>query len=214
MTAWLVEYREVIAAIHVLGVVIGLGGASIADFFFFKFLKDLRISPQESETLKTLSQVIWIGFAILLITGIGLVLANPDRLLHSDKFLVKVVILTVILINGAFLNFYVTPKLVSMNFGDEYKNATTGRLRRERRTAFALGAISATSWYSAFILGSLRFSPLPFWPLLSIYFLLLAFAVSGSQIMERRIARKGWKNVNRVEQAQIMRRVGVGGERT
>ena len=54
-----------------------------------------------------------------------------------------------------------------------------------RKIAFALGAISIVSWYSAFILGMLRTLPIEFSSLLLIYLFILGGAIIGSQFMER-----------------------------
>src|SRR3989344_1433054 len=51
------EYRTAILTLHLIAAAIGLGGATITDVFFFKFLKDFKISESESEILRTLSQV-------------------------------------------------------------------------------------------------------------------------------------------------------------
>src|SRR3989344_7244119 len=40
----LTEYRPTITMLHLLGLALGLGGATISDIFFFRFLKDYRIS--------------------------------------------------------------------------------------------------------------------------------------------------------------------------
>ena len=57
-------------------------------------------------------------------------------------------------------------------------------LRHARKIAFALGAVSLTSWYSVFVLGLLHFSPAPLGTLLGIYGALLLIAVSISQLVE------------------------------
>lgn len=190
----LVTYKTFIVGLHVLGVAIGLGGASLADLFFFKFLKDLRISEREAEVLRGISQFIWLGLAILIISGTGLFLTNPALYASSPKFLVKMIVVAVIIINGAFLNLFITPKLIRISFGDQHRHAK-GELRTDRRLAYAQGAISASSWYSAFILGLLPQSPLDFLPLLGLYVAVVLAAVLGSQIIEHFIARRGWKEV-------------------
>jgi hypothetical protein len=48
---------------HLLGVVLGLGGATIADLLFFKFLREFEISKKDAEILRLLSRVIVIAFS-------------------------------------------------------------------------------------------------------------------------------------------------------
>ena len=97
--------------------------------------------------------------------------------------------MAVIIINGAFLNLLVTPKLVKISFGEERAHET-GELHKERGIAFALGAISIVSWYSAFVLGALKFVPFNFPTLFLIFAGLLMAAIIVSRIMERVFVKK------------------------
>lgn len=190
LASFLVAYKPVIVGIHLLGVAISLGGATMADMFFFRFLKDFRISHGEADMLRGMSQMIWLGLCILVISGTGLVLTDPSSYFSSAKFLVKMIVVSVIIINGAWLNLYITPKLVHISFGDS-RQPMRSELRRDRRWAYALGAISTSSWYSAFILGLMDSSSLPFLTLLFVYAAIVLTAVLGSQLVEWLIARRG-----------------------
>lgn len=191
LTGLVAKYRTIIITLHLIAAAIGLGGATIADIFFFKFLKDFKISESESEILNTLSQVIWFALALIVLTGVGLYLPASERLLISPKFLTKIVIVTVLLVNGAILNLLISPKLVQISFGESHYHES-GELHKLRKFAFALGAISITSWYSVFILGSLHRAPFSFQQFLGAYFILVAVAVIGSQIMERKFSRQSF----------------------
>ena len=188
-TTILREYRTTILILHLITAAIGLGAATITDVFFSKFLKDLKISESEADILNTLSQVIWFALALIILTGIGLYLPASELLLDSSKFLVKMIVVAVIVVNGAILNLLISPKLVHISFGGSHEHQS-GELHKLRKLAFALGAISSTSWYSAFILGAIRQPPLSFSQLLGVYLALVAVAVIGSQIMERVFAKK------------------------
>lgn len=179
---YLQAYRPFILGAHLIGLLLGFGGAIISDVFFMKFLKDLKISKNESETLKTLSQIVWFGLGIIVISGILLFLSDAERLSGSAKFLAKMIVVSVLIINGFLLNIIVAPKLTSMFFGkltDKEKG-----VRNLRRLAFALGAVSMTSWSSAFILGIMRTSPASLHVILAIYASLLLIAITFSQIFE------------------------------
>ncbi|MEX1997562.1 MAG: vitamin K epoxide reductase family protein [Candidatus Andersenbacteria bacterium] len=185
----LAQNRRGILAIHMVGLALGLGGATIADIFFFKFLKDFRISHEEAAILQTLSQVIWAGLAVLILSGIGLYLPQMEILNASSKFLAKMVVVGVIIVNGSILNLVISPKLVHISFGQAHEHQA-GELHHLRRVAYALGAVSATSWWSAFILGMLRSVPLTLGQLLWLYGVLIAGAILGSQILDRFISRR------------------------
>jgi len=183
------EYHILILTLHAFGVAVGLGAATVADVLFFKFLKDFKISESETDILRALSQVIWLALAAIVLSGLGLYLPEAGELLSSPKFLVKMIIVAVIIVNGAVLNLLVTPKLVKISFSGEHTHEP-GELRKERRTAFALGAVSIASWYSAFILGTLKSVPFDFPTLLLVYAGILVAAIASSRIMERVFVKK------------------------
>ena len=184
------EHKQIILIGHVFGATLGVGGASITDVLFFKFLKDLRISKGESDVMHTISQVIWFALALLILTGLGLYLPEIAKYGASSKFLLKMFVVLVVLVNGTFLNLLISPKLVKISFGERHEHRE-GELHSTRKLAFALGAISLTSWYATFILGMLR--QLPFGLSISqgflVYFLVLAFAIITSQVAERKLSR-------------------------
>jgi uncharacterized membrane protein len=169
--------------LHMLGFALGVGGATITDILFFRFLGDFEISKDEHNVLQILSQIIWIGLVLVVISGIGLYLPNAAVLNETPKFLLKVLVVAVVIINGAFLNLYVSPKLIQLSWKKTI--VPIKPVVRLRRIAFALGGISFTSWYGAFVLGFLNDVPLSFTQLLGIYLGLLVLAVIGSQIFER-----------------------------
>lgn len=189
-TPWLDQWRPILLIGHLVGLAMGVGGAMFTDVFFFKFLKDLRISKDEAGVLQTVSEVVWFGLGLLVLTGVGLYLIDPATFNQSSKFLTKMVVVAIIIVNGAFLNLKVMPHLIHISFGDDPHKNPKEELQRERRIAFALGAISMVSWYSALILGVFRSLPFSFSILLLIYLLLLVGAVAGSQVMERIFGRK------------------------
>ncbi len=169
--------------VHNIGFILGLGGATITDIFFFRFLKDNRISEQEKGTMDTLSNVIWVGLAVLIMSGLMLYLPEQARLSVSSKFLLKVVVVGVIVVNGILLNLRVAPRM------RQFSLANTVPAKSFRRLAFALGGISIVSWYTAFLLGSLRSINLVFREGVALYVSLLIAVVVGSQVYERIVSR-------------------------
>ncbi len=183
MIPYLIEFKRVLVGAHLVGVVIGFGGAIMADIFFFKFLKDFKISDDESKLLHSFSQIIWMGLGIIITSGILIFLTNPDGYLESSKFLAKMFIVGVIAINGFFLNILISPNLTKIPFG-EIATPEEKKFRNFRKLAFGLGAISATSWWITFALGVTTFIPLPYYLIIGAYFFILLGAVISSQIME------------------------------
>lgn len=190
--------RPGIILIHGIGAALGLGAATIADVFFFNFLKDFKISHKENQVLHTLSQVIWLALGILVLTGIGIYLPKMAVYNLSSKFLLKSLIVLIIIVNGSVLNLFVAPLLTSISFGQRHHHYA-GELSFIRRVAFALGAISLISWYAVFILGSVRSIPLGLIEGFCIYAGIVAMAIIGSQVMERIFTRRGAAYIGPVE---------------
>ncbi|MBP9821443.1 MAG: vitamin K epoxide reductase family protein [Candidatus Pacebacteria bacterium] len=185
----LAEYKTIVVILHAFAAALGVGAVTMTDLFFFKFLKDYRISHDEASIMDTLSDVIWFALVLLVVTGIALYIPSSVALLVSTKFMAKMVVVGVVIVNGVTLNMLVAPKLVKISFGEEHVEHD-GEMHQLRRLGFALGAVSLTSWYIVFILGSLRSIPLSSIAILGIYVALLCFAVIGSQVFDRALVRR------------------------
>ncbi len=184
LSAW----KPWILLLHVVAMAVGLGAATLADLFFFKFLRDFRISEMESAVLQTFSQVIWLALGLIVMTGLGLFLPDSASLLVSDKFLMKMFVVFVIIINGAFLNLFIAPRFLQLQFGKHHHQP--GELVRTRQLAFLFGPISVVSWYVAFVLGMLEKAPASLQVMSKWYLALMIVAVLFGQIIERHIDKK------------------------
>jgi uncharacterized membrane protein len=185
----LVEYKSVVIILHALVAALGVGGALITDVFFFKFVKDYRIAGSESETLDTFSQIMWVALTGLLVTGLALFLTNTGGYLASSKFIVKMIAVVVIGINGGVLNLFIAPRIHEITFGGKHVHHD-GELARLRKFAFATGAISISSWLLVFVLGSLRAIPYTVEQGLGLYLGVLVLAVVGSQAYAYLLSKK------------------------
>jgi uncharacterized membrane protein len=191
----LIEFLSVnylyVLMLHNLGFVIGVGGATITDFLFFRFLKDFKLEPKEAEIINSLSPLIWTGLILLIVTGIGLYLPQTERLNDSPKFLAKVIVVGIILLNGIILNLVIGPKMSSiLQFKERQGDATFNLVRKMRRFAFASGGISIVSWYTAFILGLWRGIPFSFWQIMGAYIFVLIGAIAVGQLHEAYLTKK------------------------
>lgn len=193
LVSFLIEYRSLFAIAHILGMALGLGGATIVDILFFKFLKDFRISEWEADVMRALSEIIWFALSVVVLAGFFLYFPEADALNQSPKFLAKMLVVLAIIINGAFLNLFISPKLVEISFREEHDRAPGG-LRRIRKLAFALGAVSLVSWYSAFILGMIREIAAGFSAIISVYLIAVLIGVVISQLAERSFAKRATNN--------------------
>ncbi len=190
LVPFLAGQHDVILGFHLLAMGLGLGAATLTDVLFFKFLKDFRISQKESDVLSTVSEFIWVSLGVALVSGLALYLPEAAMLNESSKFILKVLVVMVIIANGAFLNLLITPRLVKISFGQEHGHKD-GELVRTRKLAFFLGPISIVSWYSAFTLGFIAIDPSRgFQELLGYYVLALIVSVVIGQLFERHLTKE------------------------
>jgi len=178
-----------ILVMHFIGFIFGVGGATVTDIIFLKFLRDFKISDTEKSVLKILSQVIWLGLLAIVISGIGLYLPNAEILNESPKFIMKMIAVLAVIINGLVLTLVIEPKLLKTACSDCVHVLKINKLRK---LCFVLGSISFVSWYSALLLGIIKNIPLTLDELLTIYLLVILFAILSSQVLENLIV----KNVN------------------
>lgn len=180
-------YKHSITLLHLFGVILGVGSATITDVLFFKFIKDKHISGNEAKLMDILSKLIWIALLILVISGAVLYIFSIERLNVSGKFLTKLISLLVLVINGLVLGYFVRPKLTKIDFSSN--NISRFGLshlvnRKMRIWATVCGAISISSWYFIFVLGGLRGVTFAFYKIIILYVLVLAFAIIISLIFE------------------------------
>jgi len=178
-TAWLI--------LHLFGVVLGAGGAFMSDVLYLSSVKDGRITATEERFLKLGSYMVWTGVCILIISGIGLFSLQPQTYLDSSKFLTKMAIVAVIILNGAIFHFVHMPVLVKT----AHKNMRHSRLFVKMSPyIYASGAISIVSWISTIILGSLRSIPYTFTEAFGVYLVVLVVAVTLSAFSRKSFLAK------------------------
>lgn len=182
----LTEYRLLFLTLHILSMAIGLGGATVSDVLFFRFLKDFRISKKEQETLHVLKNIILTAMIIITLTGLALYLPMSAKLNASPLFLLKAIATGVLLVNGIALHVFIAPHLIHLNLKD---NSHMGA--GWHRLAFALGSISICSWYSVFLIAMLKNEiPWGYSTMLTAYIVLLLVAVTISQIVRVLLKKK------------------------
>jgi uncharacterized membrane protein len=185
----LARHQHFFVTSYLAGVSLGVGGATIAGVLFFKFLKDLRISHQEDDILRTISQITWVGVAVAVLSGLALYTPGVATWYHPSVFAVSVLVLGAIIINDAFLSLKIAPELVNISFGRGHKDMPE-KLRSKRRASFALTAVSLVSWYALLALVVLVSVPIDFAPLATMYVSLVAIAFIASQVVERIVGKQ------------------------
>lgn len=192
------ENQDLFLVINLLSVSIGVGSAVISDILFLKFLKDFQISVFEAEIIKFLSQIIWLALGIIIMTELGLYLPHSEQLKESPAFIMKTIILAIIIINGAFLNLLVMPRLVKASV---LNNPPEERLTYSYEKSdlpiigklpFVLSPIFLISWVYFLFLGIFlsRADKLGLFNLFLIYFSAVFAAIVASLAIRRTIKKQ------------------------
>ena len=183
------EVRTALLIFHIIGVALGLGGATVSDILFLRSIKDRKITSDEFGTLKVLSRIVWAGITILILSGIGFLITQYivlDRIasLEAQRFIAKLTLVAIVFINGLVFHFKVFPIF------KKYVNSSLSKMSRgELWLLSATGAISTTSWYSIIILSLWRTIPLGYWQILSIYLLILSGGILTARLLFQKLLK-------------------------
>jgi hypothetical protein len=172
---------------HLLGMVLGLGGTFILDILIFHFLRNFKISKEEAVIMHLISQLIIIGLILIIVTGVAILFTDTAFYLSSGRFLMKMTAVLVLTINGLVLNFYMMPEIekLSLTKKDLDKHQSL------KRVAFAIGAVSMISWFSAFFFAMIKdLESFSYTPMLIVYVLLLIIGVGGSQMAKFKLEKE------------------------
>ncbi len=180
------DHKTAYIIAHVFGAILGAGGAFASDAMFFSTIKDGRITNDELRFMKLGSKLVWTGIAILVVSGILLVYTDPTRYLTSDKFLAKLTIVALIIVNGIIFHLIHIPH-IKKHLGIIFKESPTF----VKRAPFILasGALSMVSWISAVILGMLTYVPYSYAQIIGLYAVVVVLAMTGA-VMGRSIILK------------------------
>ncbi len=142
---------------HLIGTVLGVGGATFAEIFYFKAKKDGVMEPLEVDHLRTVYFVLRIGLFILIITGFGFLLfyrlIGAGEALLNPKLWAKLGMVVILVFNA----FLIQAKKIPMWLG---------------------ASVSLTSWYGALILGAWRTLDASFINIIIVYIIAI-FIVAG-----------------------------------
>lgn len=169
---------------HLLGVVLGAGGAFASDAMFLSSIKDRKFSKTEIRFLKLGSAMVWTGLVILIASGTLLFLGDPAGYLASSKFLAKMTIVAVIVANGLIFHLTHIPRIVR-HVGEDL--SSSDEFARKGGLLFLSGVISMVSWVSALSLGALRSVPYSYAEIVGAYISVMAAGIIIGLFMKRKL---------------------------
>jgi|GEM_PF-5986663 len=167
----------VVKMVHLIGLVMGFGGAVLLDLTIFKHGVLRPISKYTIHQAEMLSKVVSWGLTSLWCSGVALIVINlmdKPEYLTNQKLWAKIIIVVLLTLNGIFIHNRVLPYL---------KNQLGHRLFDNIESSDAVvltfaGSISFVSWTTPFILG--KASELnyvtPMWLILSVYLIAVLLA--------------------------------------
>ncbi len=167
-----------ITLFHIIGVAIGVGGATVSDVLFFRALADRKISKDELALLHTLGMMLWVGLFILIASGLGflgLQFANTGNIhyLNETWFQAKMTIIAILSTNALVMHWYIFP----------FMEAHTGKklnftIMQPKLALFATtGVVSIGSCYTALVLGVTRGLDFTYGLIINLYLVLLTFGI-------------------------------------
>lgn len=163
---------------HIIGVAIGVGGATVSDVLFFRALKDKRISADELGLLHTLGMMLWVGLIILIASGLGFVtlqymMSGTSSYIVSAWFQAKMTIIAILFTNAFVMHLYVFP-FMKKHVG---LTLTHAKVSPHFSLLAATGVVSIVSWYSALTLGVTRGLDFTYGMIVNLYLVILVFGI-------------------------------------
>lgn len=134
---------------HIIGTVLGAGGATFAEINLVRALRDGEISPDENALMQGVYFVLRSGFFILVISGFGFLLyyrlLGTEEMLYSQALWAKLVVIGILSANAVLIQLHWVPLVLG-------------------------SAITITSWYTVLTLGVLvRYVEFSYTTVFSIY---------------------------------------------
>lgn len=125
----------IFVAMHILGAVLGTGGATFAEIFSIKALRDGVVEPIEADYLKTVYVIIRIGLILTILSGFGFLflyrVGGHSEFIYNVKLWAKLTVIIILTLNAILLQAHKMPFWLG-------------------------GPISFVSWYTALFLGIFR----------------------------------------------------------
>lgn len=200
--------KSAIKVMHLIGVVLGLGSATVLDIVILRFLVLGKINQEHANLVEFVSKIVTVGLCILWASGICYLthyaVFDPENL-GNQKIWAKIAIVGVLTVNGYFIHHNVLP-LVRKQVG---WSLFKGLSRRDCALMVGFGTVSATSWYVPLMLGSMPQlnAGVPAIAVLAAYGLLLLLAVASTQGIVHALWRDERSPEEQAQYEVLMRRV-------
>jgi hypothetical protein len=145
---------SLIKTLHVCGLIMGFGGAALADYTIFTRCIARPVLPGLVRYIRFLSRIVAAGLAVLWISGLMLVwlkLQTTPEFASNPKLWAKIAIVGVLTINGLMIHRFALRRLEHMTGRRFFDGASV----LDRAGLMLCASISSVSWVIPFLLGML-----------------------------------------------------------
>jgi hypothetical protein len=97
---------DIFLFIHLVGIIIALGSVTVIDWLGFLGRKNLSWKQTTIKAHHITKPLIWIGTTLVLLSWIPILISSKTIFPVT-----KSIILTILILNGSFLSFYISPRL-------------------------------------------------------------------------------------------------------
>lgn len=163
---------------HVIGVALGVGGATVSDALFLTSIFDNKIDKSELKLMKMASFIVIAGLLLLMVTGTGFFLVGG---LTSARFYAKMTIVFIATLNGVIMHYVAFP--IFERCVKERLSLLSAEFTRHAPLLVTAGAVSAVSWYTALILGMWRTLETSYSGIMAVYLSILLFAIVSANLI-------------------------------
>lgn len=96
---------------HLAGIIIALGSITVIDTLGFLARKSKEWTKTTIQAHYVTKPLIWIGTTLVFLTLIIKYILNPNE----PFLLTKLILIIILILNGTFLSFYVSPRLTKID---------------------------------------------------------------------------------------------------
>ncbi len=147
------EFQTFSTTLHLIGLALGAGGACLSGVLFFYSIADREITKVELKLMEWGNAVVWLGLALLVISGSGIFASNIEGYLHDNKFHIKMMILAALVINELIFKFGHLLR-IKRHAGQHYPSSD--EFVRKAPWLLLSGAVTFVSWAALIAMGTVK----------------------------------------------------------
>lgn len=175
--------KSSLTGLHMLGLALGLGAATLLDLVILRFLVRGKISLDHFNLIHFATRIVTAGLVMLWISGacflLHYALFDPAKLANG-KIYAKIAIVLILTLNGVLIHRSILPA-IRARVG---RSLLDGMPPLQRLAVLSAGAISGVSWYVPLALGAIpQFNFLPITTILLVFALVLASVIIATYVL-------------------------------